>query len=172
MLTSLEAAGKLENTLVVVTSDNGTAIVHEDQQRGKASPYDFGVHEPLAMMWPARIKHGRTVTDFVSFADFAPTFHEIAGLQTPASMTGRSLLSILKSDKSGRIEPQRDFIITGLEWHGEFDPESRSCRSIRDDRYAYVVRYANVNKQGKPLDNEALMEPSKIEFFDLEEDPW
>ena len=158
MLKSLEAAGKLDNTLVVVTSDNGTAIVHDGQQRGKASPYDFGVHEPLAMMWPNRIKPGRTVTDFVSFADFAPTFLEIAGLEAPASMTGHSLLPILESEKSGRIEPQRDFIVTGLEWHGEFDPESRSCRSIRDDRYAYVVRYDNVDEQGKPLDNEALDE--------------
>ncbi len=64
-------------------------------------------------------------------------------------MTGRSLLPILESEKSGRIEPQRDFIVTGLEWHGEFDPESRSCRSIRDDRYAYVVRYAQRRRAGQ-----------------------
>jgi uncharacterized sulfatase len=172
MLKSLEAAGKLDNTLVVVTSDNGTAIPFDGVHRGKASPYDFGVHEPLAMMWPNRIKPGRTVTDFVSFADFAPTFLEAAGLEVPVSMTGRSLLPIIESEKSGRIEAQRDFIVTGLEWHGEFDPESRSCRSIRDDRYAYVVRYNNVDHRGKPLDNEALMKPSKIEFYDLKKDPW
>jgi uncharacterized sulfatase len=172
MLASLEAAGNLDNTLVVVSSDNGTAISVDGVHRGKASPYDFGVHEPLAMMWPKRIKPGRTVTDFVSFADFAPTFLEVAGLEVPASITGRSLLPILESDKSGRIEVGRDFIVTGLEWHGEFDPESRSCRSIRDDRYAYVVRYANVDEQGKPLDNKALMKPSTIEFYDLEKDPW
>ena len=70
-------------------------------------------------------------------------------------MTGRSLLPILESERSGRIEPQRDFIVTGLDWHGEFDPASRSCRSIRDDRYAYVVKYANVDKQGEPLDKPA-----------------
>jgi len=172
MLKSLEAAGVLDNTLVVVTSDNGTAIVHDGQQRGKASPYDFGVHEPLAMMWPNRIKPRRTVTDFVRFADFAPTFLEIAGLEAPASMTGRSLLPILESEKSGRIESQRDFIVTGLEWHGEFDPESRSCRSIRDDGYAYVVRYNNVDDRGKSLENEALIKPAKVEFYHLEEDPW
>ncbi len=172
MLESLEKAGELANTLVVVTSDNGTAIVHDGQHRGKASPYDFGVHEPLAMMWPSRLKSGRKVTDFVSFADFAPTFLEIAGVDVPAEMTGRSLLPILESEKSGRIEPERDFIVTGLEWHGEFDPVSRSCRSIRDDRYAYVVRYANVDSQNRPLDNEALTKPSKIEFYDLKNDPW
>jgi uncharacterized sulfatase len=165
MLASLEERGLLENTLVVVTSDNGTAISDGSQElRGKASPYDLGCHVPLAMMWPARVPAGRTVTDFVSFADFAPTFLEAAGLAVPAGITGRSLLPILASGKSGRVEPGRDFIITGLEWHGEFDPASRSCRSIRDDRYAYLVRYANVDDQGRPLDTAALVKPVKAEL--------
>ncbi|MFM8496301.1 MAG: sulfatase [Planctomycetia bacterium] len=173
MLASLEERGLLENTLVVVTSDNGTAISDGSHElRGKASPYDLGCHVPLAMMWPARAQGGRTVTDFVSFADFAPTFLDAAGLAVPAGMTGRSLVPLLASGKSGRVESDRDSIITGLEWHGEFDPESRSCRSIRDDRYAYLVRYANVDGQGKPLDTAALVKPVKEEFYDLEKDPW
>ena len=173
MLASLEERGLLENTLVVVTSDNGTAISDGSHElRGKASPYDLGCHVPLAMMWPARVQGGQTVTDFGSFADFAPTFLEAAGLAVPPGMTGRSLVSLLTSGKSGRVEPERDFMITGLEWHGEFDPESRSCRSIRDDRYAYLVRYANVDDRGRPLDTAALVKPVKEEFYDLEKDPW
>ena len=35
-----------------------------------------------------------------------------------------------------------------------------------------MVRYANVDEQGKPLDNNALIKPSKVEFYDLEKDPW
>ena len=172
MLDSLQRAGILKNTLVVVTSDNGTGLSHAAKSLGKASPYDAGVHEPLAMMWPSRVKAGRKVTDFVNFADFAPTFLDAAGSKVPASMSGRSLLPILESPNSGRIEKDRDAIVTGLEWHGEFDPDSKSCRSIRDDRYAYVVRYANVDAQGKTLSNRALVTPSKIEFYDLQNDPW
>ena len=173
MLASLEDRGLLENTLVVVTSDNGTAISDGSQEgRGKASPYDLGCHVPLVMMWPARVPKGRTVTDFVSFADFAPTFLDAASLAVPDGMTGRSVLPILASGKSGRVEPERNVIITGLEWHGEFDPASRSCRSIRDDRYAYLVRYANVDGQGQPLETAALVKPVKEEFYDLEKDPW
>lgn len=173
MLASLEERGLEENTLVVVTADNGTYIRDGDGElRGKASPYDLGCHVPLAMMWPARVPAGRTVTDFVSFADFAPTFLGAAGIAVPAGMTGRSLLPILTSGKSGRVEPDRDWIITGLEWHGELDPASRSCRSIRDDRYASIVRYANVDGQGRPLDAAALVRPVKEEFYDLDKDPW
>jgi uncharacterized sulfatase len=173
MLASLEEHGLAQNTLVVVTADNGSFIVDgAGELRGKASPYDLGCHVPLAMMWPARVPAGRTVTDFVSFADFAPTFLGAAGIAVPAGMTGRSLLPILASGKSGRVEPDRDWIITGLEWHGELDPASRSCRSIRDDRYASIVRYGNVDGQGQPLDAAALVRPVKEEFYDLDKDPW
>jgi uncharacterized sulfatase len=173
MLASLEERGLAKNTLVVVTADNGSFIVDgAGELRGKASPYDLGCHVPLAMMWPARVPAGRTVTDFVNFADFAPTFLNAAGIAVPAGMTGRSLLPILASGKSGRVEPDRDWIITGLEWHGELDPASRSCRSIRDDRRAYLVRYANVDGQGRPLDAAALVRPVKEEFYDLDKDPW
>jgi uncharacterized sulfatase len=55
MLTSLEAIGELDNTIVVVTSDNGTALLENGKHHGKASPYDYGVHEPLAIMWPSRV---------------------------------------------------------------------------------------------------------------------
>jgi len=172
MLASLERRGLLENTLVVATSDNGTAIAVADEQRGKASPYDLGSHVPLAVMWPARVKPGRTVTDFVTFADFAPTFLVAVGLEPPAGMTGRSMLPILASEAAGRVEPARDFVVTGLEWHGELDPQSRSFRGIRDDRYAYVVRYANVDHQGRPLSDEAAVKPVRVELYDLEKDPW
>ncbi len=173
MLASLEEHSLLENTLVVVTSDNGTAISDGSREpRGKASPYDLGCHVPLAVMWPARVAGGRTVTDFVSFADFAPTFLAAAGVAAPPGMTGRSLLSILESGRSGRVEADRDAIVTGLEWHGEFDPVSRSYRSIRDDRHAYVLRYANVDEAGEPLEPAALVKPVKVEFYDLERHPW
>ncbi|HBB74799.1 MAG TPA: sulfatase, partial [Planctomycetaceae bacterium] len=60
--------GELANTLVIVTADNGTSL-----PRAKANVYDWGVHVPLAMMWPARVPDGRTVSDFVGFPDLAPT---------------------------------------------------------------------------------------------------
>ncbi|MCG6190496.1 sulfatase family protein [Maribellus maritimus] len=172
MLESLKAIGELDNTLVVVTSDNGTPILRGEKQVGKASGYDLGVHEPLAIMWPSRVKAGRKVSDFVCFTDFAPTFLEVAEIKPPADMSGSSLLRILESKKSGRIEADRNSVVTGLEWHGEFDPDSRSSRSIRDDRFAYIVSYNNVDENGLPLTNIESIKPAKVEFYDLINDPW
>lgn len=163
MLDYLESAGELDNTLVIVTSDNGTAIA-----KGKATPYDWATHEPLAVMWPARVPPGRTVTDFVIFADFAPTILEAAGVKTPASMSGRSFLDVLLSKKSGRVDSTRNFAVTGLEWHGEFDPERRTARTIRTDRYSCIMRYDGDEDgmEGRPV------EPSAVELYDIKNDPW
>jgi len=163
MLDCLESAGELENTLVIVTADNGTAIA-----KGKATPYDWATHEPLAVMWPARVPKGRTVTDFVNFADFAPTILEAAGVKTPVSMSGRSFLDALLSEESGRIDPNRNFTVTGIEWHGEFDPERKTARTIRTDRYSCIMWYDGDEDGtgGRPL------EPSAIELYDIENDPW
>ncbi len=72
---------------------------------------------PLAIRWGARVKGGRTVTDFVSLSDLAPTFLEAAGVPIPKEMTGRSLINVLVSDRSGRGDPARDHVLTGRERH-------------------------------------------------------
>ncbi len=90
LLDALDASGKADNTIVVVTSDNGMPF-----PRSKANIYDIGVHMPLAVRWPAKVKGGRTVSEFVSHCDFAPTFLEAAGLKPLPEMTGRSLLGLM-----------------------------------------------------------------------------
>ncbi len=76
--------GELNNTLVVVTSDNGMPF-----PRCKAACYEFGIHMPLAIRWGGRIKPGRVLDDFVSFTGFAPIFLEAAGADVPPNMTGK-----------------------------------------------------------------------------------
>lgn len=152
ILDILKARNELKNTLLIVTSDNGTPI-----DRSKASLYDWGVHEPLAVMWPTRVPGGRRVDDFVTFPDLTPTMLEAAGLPVPADMTGRSILDVLLSDKSGQVDPTRDSVVTGLEWHGEFDPQDLAGRTVRDSRYAYIINYGKTPRE---------------ELYDLEYDPW
>ncbi|TWU67339.1 sulfatase [Crateriforma conspicua] len=165
MLALLEQTGEAENTLVVVTSDNGSVVLDGDNLRAKASPYDNGVHVPLAIRWPAKMPGGRTVTDFVCLIDLAPTFLRLAEIPVPDGMSGKSLVPILRSEESGRIDPGRSTVVTGLEWHGEFDPDSRSSRSIRNDRFSYIVRYGNAN-------GPQWTHPIAKEFYEVANDPW
>ena len=137
----LEEIGELDNTLIVMTGDNGMPF-----PRCKSNIYDMGVHEPLAIRWGDVVKGGREVYDFTSFADFAPTFLAAAGVRIPETMSGRSLLPILESDKNGWIMPERDHVLFGKERH---TPAQRSpsmggypCRGIRTDDYLYIYNFA------------------------------
>ena len=139
-LDALEEIGQLDSTIVVMTSDNGMPF-----PRAKSNLYDTGVRMPLAIRWPAVVKPGRTVDDFVSFTDFAPTFLEVAGVELPRSMTGRSLLNVLASDKSGRVDPARGFVLVGKERHCPAqeapDMGGYPCRAIRTHDYLYVRNF-------------------------------
>ncbi|HUS71650.1 MAG TPA: sulfatase [Sedimentisphaerales bacterium] len=112
LLKVLEENGELDNTLVVISGDNGMPF-----PRCKSNLYDLGTNVPLAVRWPARVKDGRVVEDFISLADLAPTFLEAAGLKPSSQMTAKSFLNVLTSGKSGRVDPKRDHVLTGKERH-------------------------------------------------------
>jgi N-sulfoglucosamine sulfohydrolase len=138
MLKTLEERGELENTLVVVTSDNGMPF-----PRVKGQIYDDDFHLPLAVRWGKRVPPGRAIDDFVSFTDFAPTFLAVAGLEALPEMTGRSFLDLLKSDKSGRIDPKRDRVYVGKERHDIGRPNNVGypVRAIRTTQFLYARNF-------------------------------
>jgi uncharacterized sulfatase len=138
ILDVLAAKGELENTLVVMTGDNGLPF-----PRCKSNLYDTGTNVPLALRWPGHIPAGRTVEDFVSLQDLAPTFLEVAGLKSLPEMTGRSLLGILTSDKSGRVDPARDHVLVGKERHAWVRKGGLGypCRGIRTHEYLYIRNF-------------------------------
>ncbi|MGB8168479.1 MAG: sulfatase-like hydrolase/transferase, partial [Chthoniobacteraceae bacterium] len=115
MLESLEKRGLLDNTLVIVTGDHGMPF-----PRSKGNAYEISNHVPFAAMWKGGIvKSGRTVEDYVSFIDIAPTLIEVAGLSWAetkmAESPGRSLTDIFRSEKSGQVIAARDHVLIGKE---------------------------------------------------------
>jgi N-sulfoglucosamine sulfohydrolase len=145
MIELLEKAGQLEDTLIVVTSDNGMPF-----PRAKGTSYELSHHMPLAIRWGKGIaKPGRTVEDYVSFIDFAPTFLDVAGVAADASgmqpMSGRSLLPIFRATLpvTGRNEARRDFVLIGQERHdiGRPDDVGYPVRGIFRDGFLYLRNF-------------------------------
>jgi len=143
MLAELEKRGELENTIVVVTSDNGMPFPH-----CKGYAYNLSNHLPLAIMWPKGIaKPGRVVDDYVSFIDFAPTFLDVAGVEQGESgmarITGRSLTEIFDSEKSGRVIPERDRVLLAKERNdvGRPDDEGYPIRGIVKNGMLYLHNF-------------------------------
>lgn len=110
MIDYLEEIGELDNTVIVVTSDNGMPF-----PRAKANCYNYGVQMPLAIRWGKKVKAGRIIDAPVSLTDIAPTFLEIANVPIPDQMTGYSLVPMIVD---GKVEEMgRPFVITALERH-------------------------------------------------------
>ncbi|MDA0349138.1 MAG: sulfatase [Verrucomicrobia bacterium] len=138
-LALLEERGELENTIVVMTGDHGWPF-----PRGKSNLYDFGSRVPLAIKWHTAVPENRVVTDFVSTTDLAPTFLEAAGVKILPGTTGRSLLPLLRSGKAGRVEADRDHVLTGKERHtlAQLDnPGGTPMRAIRTDHFLYIHNF-------------------------------
>lgn len=140
LLKLLEQKGELENTLVVMTGDHGMPF-----PRCKANVYDCGSRVPLAVRWGKKIKGGRRVTDLVSLTDLAPTFLEAAGVSVPGEMTGHSLVPVLLSEKSGRVDAKRDWVLVGRERHTQAQEAPSGggypVRAIRTDDLLYVRNF-------------------------------
>lgn len=134
MIKLLEDSGELANTLIVVTGDNGMPF-----PRAKANLYDAGTHLPLAIHWPARIKGGWVVQEFVSFTDFAPTFLEAAGLKPSQDISGKSLLPLLE----GRTTKHREYVFVERERHANVRQGSLGypCRGIRTHDFLYIRNF-------------------------------
>ena len=139
-LAILEELGELDNTIVVMTGDHGMPF-----PRCKGNLYDSGARVPLAVRWGSGVAPERIVEDFVSMTDIAPTFLELAGVAIPEVMNGRSLLPVLASPASGRVDPTRHHVLAGKERHvpGQERPSrgGTPMRSIRTDRYLYIRNF-------------------------------
>lgn len=197
ILKTIEDAGQLDNTIVVVTADHGMPF-----PRCKGQAYDYSNHIPLAISWPKGIKSpGRRITDYISFIDLAPTFLKAANVGWDKSgmqpSPGRPLFDVFESDQSGQVNPKRDHVLIGKERHdiGRPDDAGYPIRGIIKDNKLFIRNYATdrwpsgdpitgyLNCDGSPTKTEILNRRREkgtdpywdacfgkreaIEFFDL-----
>ncbi|MBS9462588.1 sulfatase [Flagellimonas sp. 389] len=132
ILFRLERTGMLENTLIVVTSDNGMPF-----PRAKANCYDLGTRVPLAISWGNKLEKGIVNDNFINLIDLAPTFLEAAQITVPKSMQGESLLSLLLGEKKSY---SKNHVFLERERHAYVRKSNLSypIRAVRDSSYLFV----------------------------------
>ena len=159
MLKALERTGQADNTLVIFTSDHGEALGDHGLLKKGCRFYEGLTRVPLLMRLPGRFPPGRRSEALVELTDIAPTLLELAGLDVPPDMQGRSLLPML--DGKAPLGEHREYV--RCEYYAAL-PVARhpqpNCgpraTMIRDRRHKLVVYH------GTDLG----------ELFDLAEDPW
>jgi N-acetylglucosamine-6-sulfatase len=160
LLRTLEQTGKLDNTYVVLTSDNGYHMGQHRLGLGKQSAYEEDIRVPLMIRGPG-LPAGVSRYEMVLNNDFAPTFADLAGLPPPASVDGRSFASLL--DRTRRNDPaswRTAFEIRN--WDNKRNEASYRAvapvppyRAVRTQRYLYVEYAAG-----------------ERELYDLKKDPY
>jgi len=125
MIGILEDIGELDNTLIIVTSDNGMPF-----PRAKGNGYDAGVRVPMAIRWGDKIPAGYVIDDLISHIDFAPTLLDAANLPECPEIEGKSFLELLLNPGSEKREPFRENLFYGRE----------RATSARPNNFGYPVR--------------------------------
>ncbi len=138
MISELEKRGELDNTIIIITSDNGMPF-----PRCKANNYEYSTHMPLAIMWGKGVKGaGRTIEDYVSFIDIAPTVLEAAGVEATGmkSITGKSLMPIIKNKATAEQKEERRVVYFGRERDDYGRPANQGypIRAVMRDDIIYI----------------------------------
>ncbi len=128
----LKQKGLYENTLVIITSDNGMPF-----PRAKANVYASGSNVPLIMSWGDHFTKGSSYNELVTLADLAPTILDAANVTAPIPSTGKSLLPLLERNKKDR---RFDEVFLERERHANVRKEMQSypVRAVRTKDYLYV----------------------------------
>lgn len=151
VLDYLEDNDMLKNTIVVYASDQGF-YMGEHGWFDKRFMYEESFRTPLIMMLPESLKRRGDIPELVQNIDYAPTFLEIAGVEIPEDMQGKSLLPLLKDETPANW---RD----ALYYHYYEYPAEHAVKrhyGVRDGRYKLIHFYNDIDKW---------------ELFDLEKDP-
>lgn len=131
----LKRIGELENTIIIVTADNGMSFPH-----AKANCYDAGLHVPLAIYWGKKIKPSQVVDNIVSLVDLAPTILQMTDMKEYELHEGQSLLPLMTESER---EYTRHASFSGRERHScsRYENMGYPMRSVRWKNYILVHNF-------------------------------
>ena len=154
IIEAIEALGELDNTIIVVTSDHGYWYGEHGLWEERRLAYEEALRIPMMLRFPERVAPGSRPLQMVLSIDVAPTMLEFAGVESPGTLHGKSLVPILEG---GNPEWRSSFLV---EYYSDtvFERiDHMGYKAVRSDRYKYI-RYEDLEGMD--------------EFYDLHADPY
>lgn len=149
MLEALEAAGRLDDTLILVTADHGDMTGDHHLWR-KTYAYESSARIPMLMRWPTGLvpaERGQVRAEPVELRDVLPTFLDAAGAPGSDRVDGASLLALV----SGKAPEWREYI--DLE-HDVCYSNENHWNALTDGRFKYIFHARDGEQQLFDLDND------------------
>ncbi len=151
VLQALEETKQLEQTAIFYTSDNG--FFHGEWRAfDKRLMHEPSIRVPLLVRYPPLVKPGSVADPMVLNIDLAPTVLDLAGLEVPSWMHGRSIVPLLRGELPA--DWRKDWLYEYFEYPGAH--MVRKNRGIRTERYKLIHYF-------EP--------PEEFELYDLKNDP-
>ena len=160
LLRTLDQTGKLDNTYIVFTSDNGYHMGQHRLGLGKQTAYEEDIRVPLIIRGPG-VPAGTSSDEMVLNNDFAPTFADLGGLPPPDSVDGRSFAALLDTRQGNDPASWRQAFEVRKWGTLKDDPSYKAVTSIPPYRAVRTQRYLYVE-----------YENGEHELYDLEKDPY
>lgn len=154
IMKALTETNQLDNTAIVLTSDNGYFYGEHGLSVERRLAYEESIRMPLLIRYPAAVKAGTMRDEFALNIDLAPTLLDLAGVAIPASMEGNSLVALLNA---ARTDWRKSFL---LEYYSDrVFPRIRQMgyKAVRNERWKYIHYF-----ELEGMD----------ELYDLEADPY
>jgi N-acetylglucosamine-6-sulfatase len=155
ILRVLEERGLIDNTVIIFTSDHGYFYGEHGLDEERRLAYEEISRLPLIVRYPPLIEAGSRIQEFALSIDLAPTLLEMAGVEIPGDMQGRSLVPLLRGEhpqdwrNSFLIEYYSDTVMRRLVTMG--------YQAVRTDDWKYI-RYTDLEGMD--------------ELYDLKSDPY
>ncbi len=153
----LSAQGKLDNTFIFFTSDNGWMNGEHRLSQGKANAYEESIRVPMLVRGPG-IAAGRLLDHFMLNIDIAPTIASLAGTTTPTFVDGHSLAAVLTAVATPPAPIGERFLVERLVAGGATGYIMPVHKALRTADYLYVTYPATGERELYDL----LVDPYQI----------
>ena len=151
VLEAVDRNGMADNRLIFCFADHGLQF-----PRNMCNLTDHGSHVYCFARGPGGFSGGRVIDDLISLVDLVPTAYDVAGIDCPDFVQGRSLRPLVESGTS-----VRDEIFCEVNYHAAYEP----MRSVRTKRYNYIRRYDGRDRHVLPN-----MDDTPTKSYILEQD--